>query len=158
MKAFRTIDKVLQLALALLMTAMVASVVWQVLSRYLFVVPAAWTEELARFLLIWIGMLGAAYAYGQGSHLGIDLLAGKLQAAGKQTLHRVVHLVCFLFAASVLIAGGWSLVAMTWELKQYSAAMGLPIAFVYAVIPVSGILICLSALAEIMRGPDGESG
>jgi len=72
------LDKSLRFALALLMTAMVGSVVWQVLSRYLFVVPAAWTEELARFLLIWIGMLGAAYAYRQGSHLGIDLLANKL--------------------------------------------------------------------------------
>ena len=67
------LGKILRLALALLMTKMVASVVWQVLSRYLFVVPAAWTEELARFLLIWIGMLGAAYAYRQGSHLRLLL-------------------------------------------------------------------------------------
>lgn len=134
------------------MVAMVASVVWQVLSRYLFVVPAAWTEELARFLLIWIGMLGAAYAYRQGSHLGIDLLASRLGRSGRQTLYRTVHAVCLLFAASVLITGGGALVSMTWELKQYSAAMGLPIAYVYAVIPASGILICLFAAEAIVRG------
>lgn len=146
------LGKILRLALALLMTAMVASVVWQVLSRYLFVVPAAWTEELARFLLVWIGMLGAAYAYRQGSHLGIDLLANKLTDPGKQTLHLVVHIVCVLFAASVLVIGGSALVAMTWELRQYSAAMGLPIAYVYSVIPASGLLICLFGVESVIRG------
>ncbi|MDJ0711955.1 MAG: TRAP transporter small permease [Woeseiaceae bacterium] len=146
------LDRFLRFALAFLMTAMVGSVVWQVLSRYLFVVPAAWTEELARFLLIWIGMLGAAYAYRQGSHLGIDLLAEKLAEIGKQRLHRIVHIVCLLFAASVLVVGGGSLVSMTWELKQYSAAMGLPIAYVYAVIPASGVLISLFAADAIADG------
>ena len=153
-----TLDRFLKLALALLMTAMVASVVWQVLSRYLFVVPAAWTEELARFLLIWIGMLGAAYAYRRGSHLGIDLLANKLAARGKQTLHIVVHVVCLLFAATVLVIGGGSLVAMTWELKQYSAAMGLPIAYVYSVIPASGVLISLFATDAVVNGTARQDG
>ena len=150
------LDRFLRIALALLMTAMVGSVVWQVLSRYLFVVPAAWTEELARFLLIWIGMLGAAYAYRQGSHLGIDLLAEKLKESGKQRLHSVVHIVCLLFAASVLVVGGGSLVSMTWELKQYSAAMGLPIAYVYSVIPASGVLISVFAADAILRGSARE--
>ncbi len=150
------LDKFLRIALALLMTAMVGSVVWQVLSRYLFVVPAAWTEELARFLLIWIGMLGAAYAYRQGSHLGIDLLAEKLNENGKQRLHSVVHIVCLLFSASVLVVGGGSLVSMTWELKQYSAAIGLPIAYVYSVIPASGVLISLFAADAIVRGSARE--
>lgn len=150
------LSRTLRFGLALLMTAMVGSVVWQVLSRYLFVVPAAWTEELARFLLIWIGMLGAAYAYRQGSHLGIDLLANKLDESAKLRLHRVVHFVCLLFAVSVLVIGGGALVSMTWELKQYSAAMGLPIAYVYTVIPASGTLICLFAAEAIMNGPAGR--
>ncbi len=151
------LSSILRFALALLMTAMVGSVVWQVLSRYLLVVPAAWTEELARFLLIWIGMLGAAYAYRQGSHLGMDLLASRLGHIGKQRLHAIVHMVCLLFAASVLVIGGGSLMLMTWELKQYSAAMGLPIAYVYSVIPASGILICLFALDAIVGGqPTGD--
>ena len=152
MKIMGMLDRFLSIALALLMTAMVGSVVWQVLSRYLFVVPAAWTEELARFLLIWIGMLGAAYAYRQGSHLGIDLLAEKLAEIGKRRLHGIVHIVCLLFAASVLVVGGGSLVSMTWELKQYSAAMGLPIAYVYSVIPASGVLISLFAADAIVTG------
>lgn len=152
MNVMGSLDKALKFALAILMTAMVVSVVWQVLSRYLFVVPAAWTEELARFLLIWIGLLGAAYAYRHGSHLGIDLLANKLGASGQRRLHSIVHTVCLLFAVSVLVIGGGALVYMTWELKQYSAAMGLPIAYVYSVIPASGLLISLFAFVAIGNG------
>lgn len=157
MKTVRFLDKTLVLTLALLMVAMVVSVVWQVLSRYLFVVPAAWTEELARFLLIWIGMLGAAFAYRSGSHLGIDLLSAKLEGKNKVLLSQVIHLSCLVFAGSVLVIGGGSLVAMTWELKQHSAAIGLPIAFVYAVIPASGMLICLFALVGILSGTEDRS-
>lgn len=151
----RLLDKLLTVSLATLMVAMVVSVTWQVLSRYLFVVPAAWTEELARFLLIWIGMLGAAFAYRSGSHLGLDLLPAKLQGRSKVRLSRITHFICMVFAAAVLVMGGSSLVAMTWELKQYSAAMGLPIAFVYAVIPTSGMLICVFALLAILE-PEEE--
>ena len=147
----RLLDKVMGVALSALVTAMVVSVTWQILTRYLFVVPAAWTEELARFLLIWIGMLGAAYAYRTSSHLGLDLLAGKLTDRGAARLKVFSHFVCMTFAAVVLVVGGGSLVAMTWELKQYSAAIGLPIAYVYSVIPASGVLICLFALAGMLQ-------
>ncbi len=151
----RIVDKLLGGVLAVLVAAMVVSVTWQILSRYLFVVPAAWTEELARFLLIWIGMLGAAYAYRTRSHLGLDLLPQRLTGRGKTRLNAVSHLICMIFAATVLVVGGGSLVAMTWELRQYSAAMGLPIAYVYAVIPASGVLICLFALVGALERPAG---
>ncbi len=154
----RLLEKKLRMALVVLMVAMVTSVVWQVLSRYLFVVPAAWTEELARFLLIWIGMLGAAFAYRDGSHLGIDLLADKLNESARHRLHVIVHILCLLFAASVLVVGGGSLVSMTWELKQYSAAMELPIAWVYSVIPASGVLICLFAVDAAVGNPARQAG
>ena len=54
-----------------------------------------------------------------------------------------------LFSATVLVGGGVSLVQLTWELRQYSAVLGLPMSLVYVVIPVSGLLICLYALAAI---------
>jgi TRAP-type C4-dicarboxylate transport system permease small subunit len=152
------IERMLKGVLAALVVAMVVSVTWQVLSRYLFVVPAAWTEELARFLLVWIGMLGAAYAYRTHSHLGLDLLPARLTGARKVALNILTQLLCLGFALAVLVVGGGSLVAMTWELKQYSAAMGLPIAYVYSVIPASGALICLFAVAAMFdRSAGGES-
>ncbi len=129
------------------MVALVAAVSWQVVSRYVFASPSSWTEEVARFLLIWIGVLGASYAFRTGVHLGLDVLPKKLSGSAAQALKLFTLLVVAGFSFAVLIIGGGSLVVLTWELKQYSAVLGLPIAFVYSVIPTAGALICFYAIA-----------
>jgi len=144
------IDVVLKNVLIVLMVAMVASVSWQVISRYVFSSPSSWTEEVARFLMIWIGLLGAAYAFRTRAHLGLDLLPKKLTGRSAVTLKQFTLAVVVLFSLTVLVVGGGKLVALTWELKQYSAVLGLPIAFVYSVIPTSGLLICVYAIAAAM--------
>jgi len=145
-KVVRIVDLVLKNFLIVLMVGLVAAVSWQVISRYVFSSPSSWTEEVARFLMIWIGLLGAAYAFRTRVHLGLDLLPKKLTGQSAQTLKMFTLLVIVLFSATVLIIGGGKLVALTWELKQYSAVLGLPIAFVYSVIPTAGILICLYSI------------
>lgn len=153
----RYLDKSLAIFLSILMVVLVISVSWQVLSRYLLSVPASWTEELARFLLIWISMLGAAYAYRMGSHIGFDYLVSRTTGQKARRLNQFSHLVCLVFAVAVLVIGGGALMQMTWELRQYSAAMGLPIAVVYSVIPLSGILIAIFSLVEIVD-PHEDAG
>jgi len=130
---------------------------WQVISRYGFATPSSWTEEVARFLLIWIGVLGAAWAFRTGVHLGLDILPKKLTGKSALALKLVTLLVIVGFSVAVLIIGGGSLVALTWELKQYSAVLGLPIAFVYSVIPTAGALICFYAIAAAMGVEVGTS-
>ena len=147
------VDRGLGWTVMALVASLVGVVLWQVISRYLFAQPAAWTEELARFQLIWIAMLGGAFAYRQGSHVSLDLLPQSLTGAAASRLVFAIHACCALFSTLVLVVGGGALVLMTWELRQYSAAMGLPIAFVYAVIPASGIVICASAAHKAMRAP-----
>ena len=66
-------------------------------------------------------------------------------------------LVVLIFAVLVLMVGGGNLVMLTWELKQYSAVLGLPIAFVYSVIPISGFLISFYAVALAMGEEVTES-
>ncbi len=145
-------------ALALLMLVLVASVAWQVLSRYLLAVPAPWTEELARFLLIWIGLLGAAYAYRAGSHIGFDTLSKRIVSpVARSRVTRVTHAVCLVFAVLVLVVGGGALMLLTWELRQYSAAMGIPVAVVYAVLPLSGLLIAGFAAEKMLSATPGRA-
>lgn len=157
MAAFeRWFDRIFQALLASLMGLLVLSVTWQILSRYLLAEPSHWTEELARFLLVWIGVLGAAYAFRTRMHLGIDLLAHQLRGTSALLLEAFINLMVILFAVLVMIVGGVRLVAMTWELNQLSAALGVPIAGVYTVVPLSGSLIVLFALENIAtlgRGP-----
>lgn len=135
-------DKSLQSFLSFLLAAMVLVISWQVMSRYLLGDPSTWTEETARFLLVWIGMYGAAYAYSQKMHLGIDLLTSKLRGIAAVYVAQFSVLVCGLFGLCAMVIGGTNLVILTWELNQTSPALGISIAYVYSAIPISGLLIC----------------
>ena len=143
----QVLDAVLTRALILLMLFLVGAVLWQVISRYVFASPSSWTEEIARFLLIWIALLGAVYALRTGMHLGLDILPKKLTGQSRRLLKIFTLLMVLMFTLAVLVVGGGNLVMLTWELRQYSAVLGLPMAFVYSVIPVSGVLICCYTLA-----------
>ena len=150
------IERGLAWLLAGLLAAIVLAVTWQVVSRYLLGDPSGWTEELARFLLIWIGLLGGAHAYRRRMHLGLDLLPEYLRkrSRGLHALTGVVIDCCVLvFAVTILVIGGGALVALTAELEQYSPALGLPMAVVYLCLPASGIFMSLFALAAIVDPP-----
>lgn len=135
--------------LAILLVLMVVAVSWQVVSRYLLGSPSGWTEELARFLLIWIGLFGGTLAYQRRLHLGLDLLSDRLEGKALAWQQRAVDACALLFAVTILIVGGGSLVALTHELSQYSPALGLPMSFVYLSLPLSGILMAISALSAL---------
>lgn len=150
----RLVDSALRALLVVLVVALVSSVAWQVMSRYLLADPSPWTEELARFLLIWIGMLGASLAFRQRAHLGLELLPAKLEGVPAKILRHFTLGVTALFAAAVLIAGGGNLVSLTWELRQYSAVLGMPIAWVYSVVPLTGVLIVFYCLVQALEPAD----
>ncbi|MEE4217854.1 MAG: TRAP transporter small permease [Xanthomonadales bacterium] len=155
-KTVKILDAILTRVLVLLMFCLVGAVLWQVISRYVFSSPSSWTEELARFLLIWISLLGAAYAFRSGMHLALDIIPRKLTARPALWLKNFTIVMIVVFSVSVLVIGGGSLVQLTWELKQYSAVLGLPMAYVYSVIPVSGLLISVYAIAAVSDDSIGK--
>ena len=158
MSAIAWLDKVLNGLLSLLMMAMVVVVTWQVLSRYLLGHPSQWTEEVARFLLIWIGLLGGALAYRVRMHLGLDLLGPRLSEQNARRLRSFCDLVVIGFAVTVLVFGGASLMQLAWQLQQTSAALGIYMAWVYAVIPVSGVFIVLYGVLFLLGMGETEDG
>jgi TRAP-type C4-dicarboxylate transport system permease small subunit len=134
-----------------MMLAIVLTVTWQVISRFILSDPSSITEELARFLLIWIGILGAAYAYHTKSHLGFNLFLEKFSGTKKLGLSVFIECSVLTFAGAILIYGGLSLVLLTLELNQVSAALGIQMGWIYTVIPLSGGLIALYAVANIVE-------
>lgn len=123
------------------MALMVINVLWQILARYIPVLPGSFTDELARYLLIWVGVLGAAYASGQHMHLALDLLPEKLKGAAKSRLYILINFLVGTFALLVMVIGGIRLMYITLYLEQTSAALGIPLGYVYMVLPLSGLLI-----------------
>jgi len=134
------------LLLVILMSAIVIDVTIQVVSRYLFQSPFSFTDELAGFLLIWVGLLGSAYATGEKQHLAIDLISGGLSAQRKRQLDVLINAIVVLFALGVLGVGGFWLVYTSFLFGQVSAALELPLGYVYLVVPVSGFLIAYYAI------------
>ena len=134
--------------LALLMAIMTVDVLWGVFTRYAIGSQASWSEELARFLLIWIGILGAAYASGQNMHLAIDLVSPKLSVAANKRLNLFIRGLIIVFAFFVLVIGGIRLIYISQVLGQLSPALRVPMSIVYAAVPLSGLLIIYYKLTE----------
>lgn len=143
------VDRTLAWTLIALMFVAVLNVLWQVFTRWALDAPSAYTEELARYLLIWLSLLGAAYAAGKKIHLAIDLLPTMLEGRRRHALEIAIDAVILLFAFFVLVVGGYRLVNMTLMMGQTSAALGIQLGYVYSVLPLSGLLIVFYAAASI---------
>lgn len=135
------LDNVIAHLLVILMALMVLNVTWQVTSRYVFKNPSSFTDELSRYMLIWVGMLGAAYVAGKNEHLAVDILLTKLKGKAQQKLMILIHVCVLVFAVTAMMIGGSNLVYITFILGQKSATLQIPLAYVYGIIPFSGILV-----------------
>lgn len=151
MKLRTTIDKILANVLIIIMAIMVINVLWQVFSRYFLGEPSSFTDELARYLMIWVGILGAAYVSGRNSHVAIDVLPSRLNDTKQKKLKTIVRILIILFSITALVIGGSRLVYITYVLKQFSPALQMPLALVYMVIPISGILIIYYKISDILN-------
>ncbi|MBO9495126.1 TRAP transporter small permease [Thalassotalea sp. G20_0] len=139
----------------LLSCALVACVVWQVLSRYLLGDPSTITDELARYLFMWTGLIGAAYTSGQKKHLAIDLLTMNLTGTRKRISQLFIEATTILFASIVMIYGGGKLFLKILAMGQVSPALGMPMGLIYLALPVSGALILfysLLSIIDLLRG------
>lgn len=128
---------------------LVFCVTWQVLSRYILSSPSTITDELARYLFMWVAMIGAAYTTGQHRHLAIDLLVMKLSGAKKQFVSFIIQIAIIAFAGIVLVYGGGTLVSSTLESGQITPALGWQMGYIYLCLPISGLLMIMYALVDI---------
>ena len=145
------VDKGLEGLLVTILSVLVLDVLWQVASRYVMNSPSSFTDELAGFLLIWTGLLGAAYVAGKREHLAIDILLQRSSPERRYKLELIISVLIILFAILVLIIGGSWLAYTRFYLGVKSAALGLPLGVVYLVLPVSGVLITYFDIDNMVR-------
>ncbi|MGL5698573.1 MAG: TRAP transporter small permease [Kluyvera sp.] len=148
----QAVDRTIAAFSIAVMVALVICVVWQVFSRYVLNQPSTLTDELARFLMIWVGLLGAAYTVGVQRHLAIDLLAMSINPRKQLILSVVINLLIFAFAGGVIVTGGLKLIAKTLATSQVSAAMQIPMGYVYLILPLTGVIMMFYALWFITHG------
>lgn len=147
-RPLRLLSRVLGLLCLGIFAALTLVVLWQVVSRYALTSPSSASEELARVLLMWLGLLGASYAHSQGAHIAIRLFRG-LSPGITLARDQLIAGVCQAFSL-VLFVGGLKLCRVTYELNQRTPVMDLPVAFVYSVIPLAGLLLTVFSTAAFL--------
>ena len=145
------VDTCLSWLLIFLMVVMVLDVSWQVFTRFVLRDPSSFTEELATFLLIWIALLGSAYALRQKAHLGIDIMTIKMKTETRYVWEFLVYSVVILFSILVLIWGGSRLVSITLQLNQISPELRVKMGYVYSVVPITGFLMMFYSIYFMMN-------
>ncbi|MGJ8654668.1 MAG: TRAP transporter small permease [Opitutaceae bacterium] len=145
------LTKALEWLLIVAVFLLVCDVVWGVFSRYVMGEQAKWSEELARFLLIWVALIGAAVAFGEKAHLGVDYFVGKLEPTVRKSTALLSHTVVLFFAVSIFIYGGGRVVYDALLLEQMTPALGWKMGYVYLALPIAGCFMALFTIENIIE-------
>ncbi len=153
-KLLDRIEKALDAVTMLMMVVMGASVVLQVASRYVFNRPTSWSEELARYLFVWITFLGAAVVIRKRRHVDVTVLTDRLPPGAAKVVYLVADLAV-LFMLGALTWAGAGLAVMAH--RQLSAAMDLPMSVAYSAMPVgTGLMFVFLAATMAWEWREGR--
>ena len=147
----RSINKVLEFLIVTLFVVLVFLVLWQVFSRYALNDPSTITDELSRFLLIHVAMLGSAYTASKKRHLAIDLFTVKLTGRSKLASVIIYHSAMIVFSAVVMVYGGVMFAEQTIRFGQIASSLDMKIGYFFIVVPVSGIFLCYYSTMHLIK-------
>lgn len=136
-------------ALLLLMSFVVLA---QVIFRYIFAVPLSWTEELARYCLVWLTFIAGAMCIRSNSHFVIDLLLCKLSITPRLLMQIVILLSMGVFAGVMLYTG---IVILPIIDMQISPALRISMGYIYLAIPIGSFLMLFHIICAITRKIEG---
>ena len=145
----KILDKSIEIFIVILLTVMVIVALWQVASRYVFNSPSTISEELLRYCLIWLSMIGSAYMFGLREHMSMTFFVEKFDEGTRHKLDILSEVTIIIFSISVLVYGGINITLLT--MNQVSAALGIPMGYVYLVLPLSGVLMIFYSVLNILN-------
>jgi TRAP-type transport system small permease protein len=129
-------NSILNVLMALTLAMMSILVFGNVVLRYVFNSGITWSEEMSRFLFIWMVFLGAIGALRDNDHLGVDILLKKLPLGAKRVVFIISNLIV-LYVLWLLLDGSWKITIS--NLHSAAPATGLPLAYVYGI----GIIVSI---------------
>lgn len=144
------VEQWLDLALVGLFIVMVAAIVWQVFARYVLEQPTVWSEELARYVMVWVTMLGSAHVLRQEEgHVAVTVFVDLLP----EPLRRVIGLVRDVLIIGLMGALAWYGYAFAMlGGRRMSSGLGVSMTYPYLAIPAGAVLIgCLLLLRRTNR-------
>lgn len=131
------LEKTLNVIMAIALAIMVVLVFGNVVLRYLFNSGITWSEEMSRYLFVWLTFLGAISAFKNNEHLGVDMVIKRLPIKMKKVTLVISDLI-ILFVLILILDGSWKMTLLNIDSK--APATGMPLAFVYG----TGIVVSVS--------------
>ncbi|MGG1660522.1 TRAP transporter small permease [Brevibacillus sp. NRS-1366] len=151
LKVLRLIDKLnhyLKILVGILLAIMSVIVIIQVFSRFMLSLPLSWSEELARYLMVYTVFLGVALALREQKLIGVEAVAERLSKRQRRRLKTTVNLVSIAFFLLLFIQG----IKMLLKVHvQISASLGIPMSIPYAAIPIGSCLLIMNSIAVIIE-------
>ncbi|HSD36241.1 MAG TPA: TRAP transporter small permease [Rhodocyclaceae bacterium] len=150
------LDLCIEAFACLAFAAMIFVSTWQIISRYVFHDPIIFSEEFLRYGLIWMSMVGLAYANGKSAHITLDLFKD-MPPDTKRRLTSFSQIMLMLFALAVMIGGG--IRATHLAANQLSPVLGISMGWIYVALPVSGVLTVIYGVLNLVApvAPNGLS-
>ncbi len=145
----KVIDKILEVLGTITLAIMTVLVVYQVITRYVFNAPSAYSEALSQYLFVWMIMFGSAYVYGSREHLTIDLLKDKFPPRMNMIVEIVTNVCLFAFILVVCVIGGRNYTLS--QVKRIDPSLHISMAILYASVPFTGIATLYYAVYNTIR-------
>ncbi len=143
----KILDKILSTLCILLFGGLVVLVTWQVFTRFVLNNPSTFSEELAKYCFVWLVVFGASFVFGENGHMRIEFIQNSMPNKLRMAMQIFIEISIILFSALVLISGGLTTTKIAWT--QMSAALNVPVGYLYAVMPISGFFIIFYSLYNI---------
>lgn len=144
------IDRFEENFLLLLLLVSVILIFMQVVMRYVFQNSLSWSEELGRYLFIWLTWLSTGYAVRQKRHLRIEMVGDLLSERGKLILD-IAAMTMWCAFTIFLVVKGWGITSMIFRRGQLTAALEIPAAFTYAAVPVGAAIMAARLVDETLK-------
>ncbi len=150
----KVINKILLVMVCSMMFAMLVAISIQVTCRYLLNFSPTWTEEVARYLMIWLCFFGAPLAVGIGGHVGIQYFMLKVPSELRKAV-RIITMISIIVLLLIIVKKGYDLNLLIWV--QVSPALRISMGYVYLAVPVGCILMVIEFVYAILKGTkDGD--
>ena len=142
------LDKALFGLCVAIMVMLVVDVSWQVFSRYALGSPSTFTDEAARFLMVWMTFLGGAYMSGCNGHLCVTSIRDRLPPKIQGAVIVLTYVLIAVFAVAVMMYGSQRLITRT--LSQPSPSLGIPMGWFYSILPISAFCIVIYMVLNLI--------
>ncbi|MGP9766187.1 TRAP transporter small permease [Halomonas sp. AOP13-D3-9] len=143
----RGLDAIIQPVVFAGMAALIGVITLQIVSRVLFT-AVGWTEEVARFLLVWITFLAGTLAFQRGRHIAVTFVVDALPGRLRQIARITALLVVLAFMITLIVIGYRYMQVQSF---QKSASLRLSMTYVYAVMPICAAIMAWYALVDIIE-------